>query len=351
MPGAPLASAVVTESELHDRFAEWLVSRVDAPVVLDPFVVPGHGGFSNETRLTTADWGDGPRRIVLRLAPSGPGLFPTYDLDRQADVIERLHAHSSIPVPVVLWRERDTAILGRPFYVMAHVDGRIPPDRPGYQFDGWVKDLPADAQARFLDAGLASIAAIHRVDWAAAGLGYLDRPEHGEGALAQELGYWRAYLDWASGDEHFDQLEAIWEWLAARCPPEPAARALVWGDARFGNMVFDDDLGVRAVFDWEMAVLGPPELDLGWYLFLERTALRFITPLPGFADPEGMVAIYERHLGRPVEHLDWYELWGGFRAACIQVPLITRAHEHGAIPDLGARDRNPLTAALRERMH
>jgi hypothetical protein len=52
-----------------------------------------------------------------------------------------------------------------------------------------------------------------------------------------------------------------------------------------------------------------------------------------------------------VEHLDWYEMWGGFRAACIQVPLITLAHAHGEVPSLDARDRNPLTAALRERMH
>ena len=340
----------MVETELHDRFATWLSERVGARATLAPFVVPGHGGFSNGTFVTAADWGDGERGLVLRLAPAGPGLFPDYDLDRQARVVQVLRAHTDVPVPEVLWTESDVAALGRPFYVMARVDGRIPPDRPGYQFQGWVKDASPDEQARVLDAGLGAIAAIHRVDWERAGLGFLDRPEHGDRALAQELGYWRAYLDWASGDERFDALEAIWEWCLSHRPPEPSARGLVWGDARLGNMVYAEDLSVRAVFDWEMALLGPAELDLGWYLFLERLALQFTERLPGFLDPDDMVTRYEARLGRRLEHLDWYETWGGFRAACIQIPLVTLAHAHGEAPDLSGRGENPLTATLLQRL-
>jgi aminoglycoside phosphotransferase (APT) family kinase protein len=340
----------VVDTDLQACFADWLSERVGARVELAPFVVPGHGGFSNETFVTAADWGDGERGLVLRLAPAGPGLFPDYDLDRQARVVQLLRAHTDVPVAEVLWIENDTTVLGRPFYVMARVEGRIPPDRPGYHFEGWEKDASPGEQARVLDAGLGAMAAIHRVDWERAGLGFLDRPEHGDGALAQELGYWRAYLDWARGDEHFGALETIWEWCVAHRPPEPSARGLVWGDARLGNMVYAEDLSVRAVFDWEMALLGPAELDLGWYLFLEQLALQFTKPLPGFSEPDDMVVKYEEQLGRRLEHLDWYETWGGFRAACIQIPLVTLAHAHGEAPDLTGRGENPLTAALLQRV-
>lgn len=337
-------------NELHARFAEWLAGQVGAAVTLDAFTVPGHGGFSNETYVTTAEWDGARHGLVLRLAPAGPGLFPDYDLDKQARVLEALRAHTDVPVAEVLWREPGDAVLGRAFYVMAYVDGRIPPDRPGYQFEGWVKDASADEQARVLDSGLGAMARIHHVDVHDADLGFLDRPEHGDGAITQELGYWRAYLDWASAGERYDMLETIWEWCAANRPPEPPTRGLVWGDARLGNLIYADDCSVRAVMDWEMALLGPPELDLGWYLFLDRLALQFFERLPGFVDADAMVGEYERKLGRSVEHLDWYETWGGFRAACIQIPLVTLAHAKGEAPDLSGRERNPLTVELLRRI-
>jgi aminoglycoside phosphotransferase (APT) family kinase protein len=344
-----------TEQELHERFTEWLAAQVGAPVAVDDFTVPGHGGFSNETYVTSAEWDGARHGLVLRLAPAGGGLFPDYDLDKQARVLEALRAHTDVPVPPVLWREPGDAVLGRAFYVMAYVEGRIPPDRPGYQFEGWVKDAPPDEQARVLDAGLDTIARIHHVDVDTAGLGFLDRPEHGNGALTQELGYWRAYLDWASAGERYDLLETIWDWCLAQRPPEPAARGLVWGDTRIGNLIYADEFAagqppVRAVMDWEMALLGPPELDLGWYLFLERLALQFFPPLPGFLDLAARVDAYERKLGRAMEHLDWYETWGGFRAACIQIPLVTLAHAKGEAPDLSGREQNPLTSELLRRI-
>ncbi|MEX0666123.1 MAG: phosphotransferase family protein [Acidimicrobiia bacterium] len=346
----------MADDALRARFAEWLAARVGAPVQLGAFSTPGHGGFSNETILTTAEWNGKDTGLVLRLAPAGTGLFPDYDLDRQSRVLEALRAHTDVPVPEVLWREADPNALGRPFYVMARVDGRIPPDRPGYQFLGWVKDAPADEQALVLDAGLDAIARIHHVEPDAAGLGFLDRAEHGRGAIEQELGYWRAYLDWASDGARYDLLEQIYDWCSEHRPSEPARRGLVWGDARLGNLIYAESplpsggLPVLAVMDWEMALLGPPELDLGWFLFLERLALQFTEGLPGFLAPDGMVAAYERKLGRPVEHLDWYETWGGFRAACIHIPLVTIAHAQGEAPDLAGRERNPLTAELLQRI-
>lgn len=317
---------------LRDRFAAWLGTQ-GSDVEVGPLTRPG-GGLSNDTLLLDS--------MVLRLAPEGRGLFPEYDLEAQVTVLRALRERSDagVPVPEVLWWEPDPGPLGRPFYVMERVDGRIPPD--GHLFAGWVLESSARDQARLLDGFLATIARIHAVDAGSTDDGafaVLDRPEHGTTPLAQELGYWRAYLDWASDGETLPLLEECWEWCVAHRPPdESAARGLVWGDARLGNLIVDDALAPVAVLDWEMAVLGPPELDLGWYLFLERTAQQFAPNLPGFPDRAGVVATYERHAGRRLGHLDWYEAWGGFRTACIQVRMATTAH---------AREHNPVTTVLR----
>ena len=215
-------------------------------------------------------------------------------------------------MPEVLWHEPDHGALGRPFYVMARVDGRVPPD--GHAFDGWVKQLASDDQSAAVRwRARRDLASIHAVDVGRASLGRLERPEHGTSPLDQELGYWRAYLGWAADGDTLSGLEDPFDWCRAPAV-ERADRGLVWGDARLGNLVVGDDLRPIAVLDWEMAVLGPPELDLGWYLFLERTALQYTDQLPGFPDRAGTIAAYEQRLGRPVRDLDWYEAWGGFRS-------------------------------------
>ena len=129
----------MTEQGMRERLRAWLGARAGGPVAVDELVAPA-SGMSNDTWLTTVDLGDGALDVVLRLAPAGRGLFPRYDLGQQVTVLRGLRAHSDVPVPDVLWHEPDPEPLGRPFYVMTRVRGRIPPD--GHHFDGWVRDLP-----------------------------------------------------------------------------------------------------------------------------------------------------------------------------------------------------------------
>jgi aminoglycoside phosphotransferase (APT) family kinase protein len=323
------------------RFTEWLRDRLDAPNVrLGAVERPKAGGLSSETIMIDADWGAGARSLVIRLPPVGHGLFPDYDLSAQVRTMEALRAHTSIPVPTVLWHETDVAVLGREFAVMDRVAGRIPSDNPGYHFEGWLKDLDPDGQRRVFSESIAMLASIHQVDWAAAGLGSL--PGIG---VDREFSYWRNYLDWACDGRLVPAIEGAFEWCRRHRPLTEPSPALVWGDTRLGNIVYDDDLNVRAVLDWEMATLGPPELDLGWYLFIERTALQFTTQLAGFPDRSGTIAAYEHHLGRVVVDIDWYEIWGGLRSAAIMIRVADNLAELELVPREFRHD-NPVTRLL-----
>ncbi len=324
---------------------QWLAERLGvASVDIGNVERPKSGGLSSETWLVDADWGAGPRGLVVRLPPAGAGLFPNYDLAAQAKVMDALRSVGTIPVPSVLWYETDRAVLGREFVVMDRVEGRIPSDNPGYHFEGWLKNLEPDAQRRHFDVAIDALATIHRVDWASAGLGFL--PGIG---LEREFEYWSAYLDWAAGGERFELIDVALRWCGEHRPTDEPAPSLVWGDTRLGNIVFSHDPNdeplLRSVLDWEMASLGPAELDLGWYLFLERTALQFAPQLAGFPDRAGTIAAYEHALGRDVVDIDWYEVWGGVRSAAIMIRVATDLAALGLVgPEF--RGDNPVTQLL-----
>ena len=288
------------------RLTSWFADRLGAPVSIADLSAVSQG-FSNETWTLTALYEGGQRSLVLRLAPSGQQLFPDTDLRDQVALLDALRLNTALPVATVLWSEFDAGVLGRVFYVMDRVPGRIPNDT--YMFDGWVRDLAPLAQSELQTSMLSTLAEIHRVDWKAAGLDSL------RVGIDGQLEYWAQYLEWASiGSEG---LQAALHWCRTHRPRDEPDLALTWGDARLGNLVVNEDLSVRAILDWEMASLGPPELDLGWYLLLERVARRFGGHVDGFCEPGAAIARYEQHLGRAVRDLAWYEIWAGVRAGAI----------------------------------
>src|SRR5690606_18078688 len=95
---------------------------------------------------------------------------------------------------------------------------------------------------------------------------------------------------------------------------------VVWGDARVGNMSFAPDLSVVALFDWETASTGPPDIDLGWWLMFERylcEALGF-SRLPGVPDDEETVRRYLAFGGRLNGEISYFQL-----LAAVVLTLIT----------------------------
>jgi aminoglycoside phosphotransferase (APT) family kinase protein len=233
-------------------------------------------------------------------------------------MLEALGRHPGTPVPAVTFTETDPTVLGAPFFVMPRVPGRIPSDVPSWHQHGWTTGLGAEGISTMYDSGLAALAALHRIDWRD-GFDFLAAGPTSRGLPAYLAEVERSY-DWAAPSLRFepDDLERALRWVLEHAPDD-RAEGIVWGDARLGNLIFGDDLGVAAMLDWETACLGPPGIDLGWWLMFEDflCAAQGIVPLPGTPGRDEIVRRYEALGGGRITGLDYYEV-----LACVTMSII-----------------------------
>ncbi|MCC6847190.1 MAG: phosphotransferase family protein [Deltaproteobacteria bacterium] len=335
------------------QLTAWLQRRLPCAtgVAIGEVGLPSGSGFSNETLLIDASWRENgtpaSARFVARVKPTAYAIFPEYDLHRQYRTMDLL-APSGIPVPRMRWYEEDTSVLGQPFYVMERVDGVIPSDHPPFTTGGWLFDATPEQQRALACSALAVLADLHRLDWRALGFGFLARPEYGATPFEQQLGYYTMMLRWAAAGRAMPVVDATLAWLEANRPADESAPSLVWGDARIGNMIFRDFRPV-AVLDWEMATLGPGEVDLAWWLVLDRYHTEGVgaVPLPGFPSRAEVVAQWEERVGRRARDLFYYEVWSAFRFALVLIRIADQMTEYGIMPEGSGFERNnPATQML-----
>jgi aminoglycoside phosphotransferase (APT) family kinase protein len=296
---------------------------------------PGNG-MSSETVLFEMTRGDTTERYAARLAPMPDvyPVFPEYDIELQAKCMRLVRARTSVPVPDVRWVELDPKWLGTPFLVMKRIDGAAPPDIPPYVFGGWVADAPPEARAAMQRRTLEVLRQLHELAPANADLAFLTRPQHGRTALEQQIGHERWYYDWAREGESYPLIDATFAWLGEHWPDE-GETVLNWGDARVGNVLYHDFVPV-GVLDWEMATVGPREVDLAWMIFLHEffhdMAVGF--GLPGMSDfmqRDRVVAEYEELTGHTVGNLDWFEVYAALRFAIVSIRTSKRGIAYGVM--------------------
>jgi aminoglycoside phosphotransferase (APT) family kinase protein len=336
------------ETELATRLVDWVhATWPDRPRAAVSDVRRPAAGWSNETLLLELSWepDDGPpraERLVLRLPTLVPS-FPHYDLGAQARVLDALQ-RAGIPTARVVALELDDQWLGAPFLVMSFVDGRPGPELPG--LDPWLTDAPLPVQRAVHERFLTALASVHRVDWSGLGLG-----EHLRGGtLPDEVDWWATYVEWATDGAPPRVLADAMQWCAACAPANDVPAALCWGDARLGNVMFDDNRGVTAVLDWELASIGPPEMDLAWYLALDALTAKFTGAVPGFLDRAEAIACYESHLGRAVADLEWHEIFALVRSTAINDRQARIAAATGASYPGVAGDENPVLRYIARRI-
>jgi aminoglycoside phosphotransferase (APT) family kinase protein len=296
-------------------------------------VVHADGGLANETLLV--ELGPGRDGMVVRLPPLDP-TFPDYDLGPQA-AVQNAAASAGVPAPAPAVVESDASWIGTPFLAMPRVRGDIAGPAP--VFDPYVLEADPARQLLLHDGLIDSVAAIHAVPWEEAGLGRLLA---GPG-LRDLVDHWVAYVEWSSEGDPLPALAEALDWCGRHVPPERAA-VLLWGDVRLGNLVFDEDGRVVAVLDWDLAAVGPREMDLGWHFGLEFMMEQlFGQRVAGFPSKTAALERYEARTGIATLDLPWHEVFALARALAIN-------DRHQRITGDPRRRDNPMGAVLLGRL-
>lgn len=274
-------------------------------------------GFSGETLfvdVVRASRGtEVEEQYVTRLPPAGGGIFPDYDLTRQADV-QRVLLANGIPAAEPLAVELDESWLGVPFLVMQKVGGHVLAD--SYMATGRLHDVAPETQGRVQSEFLDRLADVHRIDWVAAGLGELT-PRHDRG-LVHDVARLEEYLRWAADGDIPEVHAAAIAWLRSHLPRSEPPLSLCWGDPRISNVLYGPDWSQQALLDWEMASIGAGEMDVAWFVALhELTSEAVGTDLPGFVDRPAMLDHWAARLKRPLVAYPWFEVLALVRSDAI----------------------------------
>ncbi|MEV6321686.1 phosphotransferase family protein [Nocardia sp. NPDC051787] len=334
---------------LAGNLAHWLHAKAGADHLprVSGLSRPQSGGMSSTSILFDAEWSAGGRSergsFVARMAPEA-GSFPvfrTYDLATQYQVMAGVAAATDVPVPELCWLENDEKPLGTPFFVMRRVDGRVPADNPPYVFVGWLFDAGPAERLQLTHNTVEVIAKIHDIPEPATRFPMLTGPGR---SLRRHVAAQHAWYRWALADDGFavPLIERSFAWLDEHWPADPGPDVLSWGDARPGNIIYRGFDPV-AVLDWEMAALGPRELDLGWVIFIHRffqdLATHFGQPgLPDFLRRDDVVAKYQALTGHTVRDLDFYLVYAALRHAIVMARVKRRMIHFGEDTDTPDRD-------------
>ncbi|KZN24829.1 aminoglycoside phosphotransferase [Haladaptatus sp. R4] len=214
-------------------------------------------GHSNETLFVT--WGD--RELVIRRPPPGETAETAHDVLREYRVMDALQ-DTAVPVPTTVLACEDHSVIGSDFYVMDRVEGDVLRDEEPPRF------RTPNARRTIGEELADTLAAIHRLDYEAVGLGEFGYPS---GYTERQVERWTKQLDWAfertTEERAVPELETVGDWLADNCPDEHE-HTLVHGDYKLDNVMYGPETPpeIVGVFDWEMATLGDPLADLGWML-------------------------------------------------------------------------------------
>ena len=174
-------------------------------------------------------------------------------IEREFRVLRALEG-TGFPAPRALALCEDDSVIGTAFYIMAHVDGRI-------FWDPALPELPREERRPIYDAMNEGLAKLHAIDVAAAGLSDFGKPGS---YFARQLQRWTEQYR-ASETETVDDMDRLIVWLGQNVPADDGRVALVHGDWRIDNMIFDaHSTRLLAVLDWELSTLGHPFADLAY---------------------------------------------------------------------------------------
>ena len=301
----PQTVAVAEKDRLDEAaLAAWMTANVAGfagPLTYAKFA----GGQSNPTYRIDAASGS----YVLRRKPYGPLLPSAHAVDREYRVIDGLYP-TGFPVARPYGLCTDESVLGAMFYVMGLADGRN-------LWDGTLPDYAPAERTGIYNAMCDTLAALHSVDYQAAGLGDYGKPGN---YFERQVARWTKQYR-ASETEHMPEVERLIAYLPSTIP-EQTRTSIVHGDFRIDNMIFHPTQArVIALLDWELSTLGDPLADFSYFLMSWVTEPEGRSGVKGVAGGdsgiptiEAMVERYCAATGREgVPDLNWYFAYNLFR--------------------------------------
>jgi len=315
-----LGQTIVPVRDAHrfdeSRLADWLGRHIEGyrgPLEVRQF----QGGQSNPTYLLATPG----RRYVLRRKPPGNLLPSAHAVDREYRIIRALQ-ESDVPVAATWGLCTDPAVIGTTFFVMDYVEGRV-------FWDPRLPDRTPAERAALYDELNRVIAALHRVDFSARGLGDYGRPGN---YFVRQIERWTKQYR-ASETETIRAMDNLIAWLPAHVPADDET-TIVHGDFRIDNVIFHpSEPRILAVLDWELSTLGNPLGDFAYHMMIWR--LDSSTYRYGLADADfaatGIPAeapyrrLYCQRTGRgDIRHWDFYMVYNMFRLAAILQGIMGR---------------------------
>jgi aminoglycoside phosphotransferase (APT) family kinase protein len=299
----------------------WLRRRLElVSVEVSGLILPDRAGLSNETILFRAELDDGAtstiEELALRISPS-----PNYQLridtlfDEQARLLQILH-DLGLRVPNIRWFEADPSWFEQPFFVMDRAHGRVPISEPIYNAEGWLHDATPAQRREAWESALDELIRIHHVPPDL--VRFLPGGSGGPSEFHEVIDGIRDEYAWACAGVEHPIIDRLWEWLDANRPPAPPV-GLSWGDARVGNMMFDDDFQLVLVMDWELVSLSGAIMDLGWWLFFDDVHSDEYPRLEGLGNRQETIERWERGTGLSADGVEWYEILAAVRLATLVI--------------------------------
>lgn len=317
-----------------DRLEEWLRAQIDGL----PEAVMQVEQFPRGRANLTYRLSFGRRRLVLRRPPFGTRAPGAHDMGREHMILSRLwQVYPRAPRAYALCL--DEAVIGAPFVVQDYradgtvIFGEAPDDMAGL----------SDLGERLCRAMAEALADLHAIDPQAAGLGDLGRSE---GFVARQLAGWRDRWERVAAPDCAPAMEAVAQRLARDMPPDGPG-ALIHNDYKLDNCQFARGKPdtVVSLFDWDMATIGDPLVDVGITLAYWSHMRRHATL--GLPHKQRFAMLYAERTAIELERLRWYEGFANWRTAVAVQQLYDRYVKGDSRDDrLAAAGRTiPLLAA------
>lgn len=265
----------------------------------------------------------GADSYVLRRGPRPPYPVSAHDMTREARFQMAIRS-AGARVPRILSICTDTSVLGVPFYVMEYLEGIVFTDSSPTCFDG------AEERRAISMAAVDELTHLHEIDVHGPELAEFLRPS---GYLARQIQRFSS-LWTPNSRRQLDDVSRVRDWLADNVPTGPSDVTIVHGDFRIGNLMYGDrpPTRIEAVLDWELATIGDPLADLGYFTatYAEQGSawtpmeLTPLTRATGFLTRAEIADRYRARTGRSIDALPWYQVLALWKAAIFCEGIYTR---------------------------